>query len=181
MAPFVIIFLFFIFSGLLSAADKGNLISEKVQSKESHGSSFNKPIAVPKKVATPFVPKQTEVTVDAGLSAMQNVLNNNTIDADGKNVASVQQINSESATIRGYPKNLPHLIILTGTYSAVFICILLISRSLPTQEAGKLYIHFTAFWSLLLYFLTDREVNDYYAKDPLDNVVESFAMKNKYK
>ena len=108
---------------------------------------------------------------------MQNSLNNNTIGATSTKGSSLGQVDIDNTMIRGYPRNLPHWIILTGTYSAVFICILLISRSLPTPDGGKLYIHFTAFWSLLLYFLTDKEVIDYYATDPLDNVVETFVKK----
>ena len=91
---------------------------------------------------------------------MQNTLNNNTIGATSTKGSSLQQVAVDSAMIRGYPRNLPHWIILTGTYSAVFICILLISRSLPTPDGGKLYIHFTAFWSLGLFFVTDKEGSD---------------------
>ena len=108
---------------------------------------------------------------------MQNALNNNTIGATKTKGSSIHQANNDNTMIGGYPRNLPHWIILTGTYSAVFISILLISRSLPTPDGGKLYIHFTAFWSLLLYFLAEKEVNDYYATDPLDNVVETFIKK----
>ena len=131
---------------------------------------------MPKKTTAPFVPKQIEVTVDGGrLSAMGNVLNNNTIGS--KKGIMTKLKDADDTIIRGYPKNPSHWIILTGTYSAVFISILLISRSLPSPDVGKLYIHFTAFWSLLLYFLTEMDVNDYYATDPLDDVVETFIKK----
>lgn len=147
------------------------MADNEVKSKEPVTTMPSKPITQ----KPPFQPKQIEVTVDGGLSAMQNALNNNTIEAKGgKGPDKVQVVNTTS---HGYPKNLPHWIILTGTYSAVFICILLISRSLPTPDGGKLYIHFTAFWSLLLYFISEKEVNDYYATDPLDNVVETFIKK----
>ena len=106
---------------------------------------------------------------------MGNVLNNNTIGC--KKELMAKPTNADDTIIRGYPKNPSHWIILTGTYSAVFISILLISRSLPSPDVGKLYIHFTAFWSLLLYFLTEMDVNDYYATDPLDDVVETFIKK----
>ena len=145
------------------------------KSKEPAASMPTKTLPLIQKSKPLFEPKQTEVTVDAGLSAIQNALNNNTLEAKG--TKGSKKIQVDSTVNHGYPKNLPNLIILTGTYSAVFICILLISRSLPTAEGGKLYIHFTAFWSLLLYFISEKEVNDYYATDPLDNVVETFIKK----
>ena len=147
-------------------------VETQTKSKEAPSTLPSKTLTTSQKDRKPFVPKQIEVTVDGGMSAMKDVLNNNTIDAKGAIKAQ-----PENTLIRGYPKNLPHWIILTGTYSAVFICILLISRSLPSPDGGKLYIHFTAFWSLLLYFLSEKEVNDYYATDPLDNVVETFVKK----
>ena len=150
-------------------------VESEVKPKQQTAAFPSKTLTTAQKDKQPFVPKQIEVTVDGGLSALQNALNNNTIDASKTKVASKMQ--ADSTKIGGYPKNLPHWIILTGTYSAVFICILLISRSLPTPDGGKLYIHFTAFWSLLLYFISEKEVNDYYATDPLDNVVETFIKK----
>ena len=159
---------------MVTSVGKDELITEKSKSKPSNISTFNKPVVVPKKPQSPFVPKQIEVSIDGGSAAIQNALNNNTKDARSNRGLFMQQQDAETSMIRRYPRNLPHWIILTGTYSAVFIGILLISRSLPTPDSGKLYIHFTAFWSLLLYFLTDQEVSDYYATDPLDNVVESF-------
>jgi hypothetical protein len=47
---------------------------------------------------------------------------------------------------------IPDWLIITLTYSAVFIAILLLSNITPN---GKLYIHFTAFFSMILYFITD--------------------------
>ena len=130
----------------------------------------------------PFTPKTIEVSVDSGTAAIQNALNNNIKGgSSNRGSPSVQRLSEAGKTYVGnrYPTNLQHWVILTGTYSAVFMCILLISLSLPTSEAGKLYIQFTAFWSLLLYFLTDLEVNDYYATDPFDNVVKSVIKINK--
>ena len=150
-------------------------IDAEIKSQDTSASLPIKTLTTAQKDKQPFVPKQIEVTFDGGLSAIQNALNNNTIDANGTKIKS--KVDPECTKIGGYPKNLPHWIILTGTYSAVFIGILLISRSLPTPDGGKLYIHFTAFWSLLLYFLSEKEVNDYYATDPLDNVVETFIKK----
>merc|ERR1719513_274594 len=48
--------------------------------------------------------------------------------------------------------------------------ILLIANVTPD---GKLYIHFTAFWSLILYFVLE----DDQASDLLDTVVEGFLKK----
>ena len=125
----------------------------------------------------PFTPKTIEVSVDSGTAALQNALNNNIKGGS----PSLQRLPEPEKTYVGnrYPANLQHWVILTGTYSAVFMCILLISLSLPSAEAGKLYIQFTAFWSLLLYFLTDLDVDDYYASDPFDNVVKSVIKINK--
>ena len=161
----------------MSTSDKENQRYGPNQTQEPNAAPLSKPVVLPRKNAPPFVPKQIEVSVDGGLSAMQNALNNNTIGGSSTKVSSLHQVDVDNNNSRGYPKNLPHWIILTGTYSAVFITILLISRSLPTPEGGKLYIHFTAFWSLLLYFLAEKEVNDYYATDPLDSVVETFIKK----
>ena len=145
-------------------------------------STFNKPVVVRKEVPT-FVPKPIEVSVDGGRVAMCNAMNSDDVNHSNKDPMLTSHLNNFPATeetmSRGYPKTVPHWIIITGTYSAVFICILLISRSLPTQDGGKLYIYFTAFWSLLLYFLTDSDVTDYYASDPLDDVVQSVVSKAK--
>ena len=53
-----------------------------------------------------------------------------------------------------FPKNIPHWFVITYTYSVVLILILLVANSTPD---GKLYIHFTAFWSLVLYFLLEDD------------------------
>ena len=45
---------------------------------------------------------------------------------------------------------IPYWLITTLTYSAVFIAILLLSNITPN---GKLHIHFTAFSSMILYFI----------------------------
>lgn len=70
------------------------------------------------------------------------------------------------------PQNLPIWFLITYTYSAVLIMILLIANVTPD---GRLYIHFTAFWSLILYFLMDDETN--LGTDPLDSVMEGFVGK----
>ena len=56
--------------------------------------------------------------------------------------------------VQMFPKNIPHWFVITYTYSVVLIVILLIANSTPD---GKLYIHFTAFWSLILYFVLEDE------------------------
>merc|ERR1712168_180036 len=69
--------------------------------------------------------------------------------------------------VKMFPKNIPHWFVITYTYSVVLIMILLIANVTPD---GKLYIHFTAFWSLILYFVLE----DDQASDLLDTVVEGF-------
>ena len=56
--------------------------------------------------------------------------------------------------VKFFPKNIPDWFLITYTYSVVLIFILLIANVTPD---GKLYIHFTAFWSLILYFVLEDE------------------------
>merc|ERR1712212_742142 len=72
--------------------------------------------------------------------------------------------------VKMFPKNIPHWFVITYTYSVVLIMILLIANVTPD---GKLYIRFTAFWSLILYFVLE----DDQASDLLDTVVEGFLKK----
>jgi len=72
--------------------------------------------------------------------------------------------------VKMFPKNIPHWFVITYTYSVVLILILLVANSTPD---GKLYIHFTAFWSLVLYFLLE----DDQTTDLLDSVVEGYFLK----
>ena len=60
--------------------------------------------------------------------------------------------------------------LITLTYSVVFITIILMSNITPN---GKLYIHFTAFWSMVLYFFIDDV--DHTRADVLDSMVENFV------
>ena len=61
--------------------------------------------------------------------------------------------------VKLFPKNIPDWFMITYTYSVVLILILLIANVTPD---GKLYIHFTAFWSLIIYFvLEDDQVNSF--------------------
>ncbi len=70
------------------------------------------------------------------------------------------------------PRNLPHWFLITYAYSFVLVAILLLANMLP--DGGKLYIHFTAFWSLVVYFLLDDddEVRFGGNNDPLETVME---------
>jgi hypothetical protein len=68
-----------------------------------------------------------------------------------------------------FPKNFPQWFILTYTYSAVLIAIILISKVTPD---GQLYIYFVAFWSLMLYFYLDDEQQ---GVDPLESVIEGLV------
>ena len=48
------------------------------------------------------------------------------------------------------PNKVPDWMIIMTVYSMVIVTILLISNVTPN---GKLYIHFTAFWSMIIYFI----------------------------
>merc|ERR1712032_1642203 len=72
--------------------------------------------------------------------------------------------------VKFFPKNIPDWFLITYTYSVVLILILLIANVTPD---GKLYIHFTAFWSLILYFVLEDEQST----DLLDSMVEGFIRK----
>ena len=48
------------------------------------------------------------------------------------------------------PTKIPDWLIIMTVYSMVIVSILLISNVTPN---GKLYIHFTAFWSMIIYFV----------------------------
>jgi len=63
---------------------------------------------------------------------------------------------------------IPDWLIITLTYSVVFITILLLSNITPH---GKLYIHFTAFFSMILYFITD-DVEQKKMDTIVDNLVK---------
>ena len=64
----------------------------------------------------------------------------------------------------------PDWLLITLAYSAVFVTILLLSNIIPN---GRLYIHFTAFWSLILYFIVDDV--DHKSTDVLETVMENFV------
>ena len=61
---------------------------------------------------------------------------------------------SPDPLVQLFPKNIPDWFLITYTYSVVLVAILLIANLTPD---GKLYIHFTAFWSLILYFLLEDD------------------------
>merc|ERR1719510_2471732 len=64
----------------------------------------------------------------------------------------------------------PDWLMITCAYSMVFVTIILLSNITPN---GKLFIHFTAFWSMVLYFSigkTDEETTDV-----IDTVMENFV------
>lgn len=69
--------------------------------------------------------------------------------------------------------NYPDWFLITLAYSFVFVIILLMSNITPN---GKLYIHFTAFFSLILYFVTD-DVDKKSTDIVLDTVMENFVKK----
>ena len=59
---------------------------------------------------------------------------------------------------------------ITCAYSMVFVTIILLSNITPN---GKLFIHFTAFWSMVLYFSIDK--TDEETTDVIDTVMENFV------
>lgn len=77
---------------------------------------------------------------------------------------------SDDALVRLFPQNIPHWFVITYTYSVVLIMILLIANVTPD---GKLYIHFTAFWSLVLYFFLE----DDQTCDILDTMIDKYIKK----
>lgn len=68
------------------------------------------------------------------------------------------------------PSKLPDYLIILTVYSLVILGILLISNVTPN---GKLYIHFTAFWSMIIYFILDDNLDN----DILETVVRGMATK----
>lgn len=77
---------------------------------------------------------------------------------------------SDDPLVRLFPQNIPHWFVITYTYSVVLIMILLIANVTPD---GKLYIHFTAFWSLVLYFFLE----DDQTCDVLDTMIDKYIKK----
>lgn len=117
----------------------------------------------------PFQPKLIQVSTDPTKVPSRDQLDNETL-----GVGTLLSYPPESSL---YPTSAPHWLIITLTYSAMFMSILLISNFTPD---GKLYIHFTAFWSLLLYYFMeeDLESRDFYAADPLEEMMEGFVIKH---
>ncbi len=70
------------------------------------------------------------------------------------------------------PANFPYWFVITYTYSIVMILILLLANMIPD---GRLYINFTAFWSIIIYILLD---DDQAGTDPIESVVEGIVKKN---
>ena len=69
-------------------------------------------------------------------------------------VAAPKEPVAPDPLVKFFPKNIPDWFLITYTYSVVLIFILLIANVTPD---GKLYIHFTAFWSLIIYFVLEDE------------------------
>ena len=100
----------------------------------------------------PFVPKEIEVSIEP-------------VTQNGRPTVRNSSWSKWAA--------LPDWLMLTTAYSAVLVSILLIGNVTPD---GKLFIYFTAFWSLLLYFFTE-DTADFYSKDPMDSMAEGFLVK----
>ena len=125
-----------------------NNIAPTVQPLMKPGPTVGK---VAKKPVKPFEPKPIEPTIDP---IRPEIL----AEAEKKRGCE----NKSSAY--------PEWLLITVTYSVVFISIILMSNITPN---GKLYIHFTAFWSMVLYFFIDDV--DHTRADVLDSVVENFV------
>ena len=110
----------------------------------------NKPVepAVVRAPVAPVPVKPQIVALDA---------NGNTTAPSLPRVPQPQGPVTPDPLVKLFPKNIPDWFMITYTYSVVLIVILLIANVTPD---GKLYIHFTAFWSLIIYFvLEDDQVN----------------------
>ena len=77
--------------------------------------------------------------------------------------------------VKMFPKNIPHWFVITYTYSVVLIMILLIANVTPD---GKLYIHFTAFWSLILYFVLEDDQVATHSSCPWEDLLPSRLFHN---
>jgi len=119
-----------------------------------------------RKPAKPFQSKPIEVSINPTLPSPLSshgeglVLDPATGDIVIPNVTSV------------VPSKIPDWLIILTVYSLVIVGILLISNVTPN---GKLYIHFTAFWSMIIYFLLDDNIGN----DVLDSVVEGMVTKKR--
>ncbi len=107
-----------------------------------------------------FKPRPIEVTADPTLppTPLPDPMSN---DANPTASSSLFQLRM--------PRNLPYWFLITYTYSLVLVFILLVANLIPD---GKLYIHLTAFWTVLIYALLDEE--EAAGQDIIENVVERF-------
>ena len=131
---------------------KPTLVSEPV--KKPSLSSMKTPVAE-------VMRKPAETPAPAPVSRKPQIV---ALDANGNTTAPVLPTAQEARRparpvtpdplVKLFPKNIPDWFLITYTYSVVLIFILLVAKLTPD---GKLYIHFTAFWSLILYFVLEDD------------------------
>lgn len=115
-------------------------------------------------MSPPVVKKQEAINQQPTVTSQQERSKLLALDGNGNATApilpTVPQVAKEPYTgppdplVKFFPKNIPDWFLITYTYSVVLIFILLVANVTPD---GKLYIHFTAFWSLILYFVLEDE------------------------
>ena len=115
-------------------------------------------------IISPPVTKKKEPIQQPPVKSQQEISKLVALDGNGNATApilpTVPQVAKEPYTgppdplVKFFPKNIPDWFLITYTYSVVLIFILLVANVTPD---GKLYIHFTAFWSLILYFVLEDE------------------------
>ena len=114
------------------------------------------PVVPKRQVEPPAPPKQPELT---SLPVRNDKSQLMALDGNGNaTTPSLPTVPPRPVTpdplVKLFPKNIPDWFMITYTYSVVLILILLIANITPD---GKLYIHFTAFWSLIIYFVLEDE------------------------
>ena len=135
--------------------EASRIIAAKLADSESPASRRRLPAMEPPK---PKVPEQAKVPVPVSKQQPAPVM---AMDANGNATApSLPSVTrppravTPDPLVKLFPKNIPDWFMITYTYSVVLIFILLIANVTPD---GKLYIHFTAFWSLIIYFVLEDE------------------------
>ena len=119
-----------------------------------------------------FKPKPIEISIDPTERppVLPDPLAN---PGDSVGAAAAAAAAGEPAFRLRMPANFPYWFVITYTYSIVMILILLLANMIPD---GKLYINFTAFWSIVIYVLLDED--EQAGADPIETVVEGLVKKS---
>ena len=128
----------------------------KISSADSSIASGPPPPTIqPQTKRSPSLIKQKDIAFDGNQNATAATL---PAAVPGPRRHTTPKSNAAASTpdpiVELFPKNIPHWFVITYTYSVVLIMILLIANSTPD---GKLYVHFTALWSLVIYFMLEDE------------------------